>query len=64
LSKARGYLGQVIVAVSTLRGYDEIVGEHQRELTVESVLGEYTRLHMDLLANNGWTFNKNKDTKE
>lgn len=54
----------MIVAVSTLRGYDEIVGEHQRELTVESVLGEYTRLHMDLLANNGWTFNKNKDTKE
>ena len=54
----------MIVAVSTLRGYDEIVGQHQRELTVESVSGEYTGFHMDLLANNGCTFNKNKDTKE
>ena len=31
-----------------------IVKEHHGELTVESVLGEYTRFHIDLRINNGW----------
>jgi len=34
-----------------------IVQEHHGELTVESVPGEYTRFHMDLLVDNGWTHN-------
>jgi PAS domain S-box-containing protein len=36
-----------------------IVREHNGQLTVESMLGEYTRFHMDLLVNNGWTHKKN-----
>ncbi|MCK4963071.1 MAG: hypothetical protein KAS19_11320 [Anaerolineales bacterium] len=56
----------VIVAFDwgTLQGYDEIVREHHRELTVEIVSGEHTRFHTDLLVNNGWTFKKNKDAKD
>jgi PAS domain S-box-containing protein len=32
-----------------------IVREHHGELTVVSVLGEFTRFHMDLRVNNGWS---------
>jgi len=32
-----------------------IVTEHHGELTVESEEGSYTRFHVDLLVNNGWT---------
>ena len=32
-----------------------IVKEHQGELIVESELGRYTRFHMDLPVDNGWT---------
>jgi signal transduction histidine kinase len=31
-----------------------IVKEHRGELTVESELGQYTRIHMDLPVDNGW----------
>jgi len=32
-----------------------IIKEHHGELTVESKPGKYTRFHMDLRVNNGWT---------
>lgn len=32
-----------------------IMKEHHGELTVESEEGSYTRFHIDLPANNGWT---------
>ncbi len=32
-----------------------IIKEHHGELSVESELGEYTRFHMDLRVDNGWT---------
>jgi len=38
-----------------------IVTEHHGELTVESAPGEYTRFHMDLRINNGWSHNKNQE---
>jgi PAS domain S-box-containing protein len=42
-----------------------IVKEHHGELTVESVLGEFTRFHMDLRVNNGWSHrDKQEDAAE
>jgi len=38
-----------------------IVREHHGELTVESVPGEYTRFHMDLRVNNGWSHKKGQE---
>ena len=38
-----------------------IVEQHHGELSVESVPGEFTRFHMDLLVNNGWTVKKNQE---
>ena len=38
-----------------------IVKEHRGDLTVESKPGEYTRFHMDLRANSGWTSKKNQE---
>ena len=32
-----------------------IIKDHQGKLSVESKLGKYTRFHMDLRVNNGWT---------
>jgi PAS domain S-box-containing protein len=37
-----------------------IVREHHGELTVESVAGEFTRFHMDLRVNNGWSHRNNQ----
>ena len=36
-----------------------IVREHHGDLTVESKLGEFTRFHMDLRVNNGWSHEVN-----
>ncbi len=38
-----------------------IVTEHHGELTVKSVPGEYTRFHVDLRVNNGWTHEANQE---
>lgn len=40
-----------------------IVREHHGELTVESVPNEYTRFHMDLRVNNGWSLKERKIEK-
>jgi len=37
-----------------------IVREHHGELTVDSVEGEFTRFHMDLRVNNGWSHRSNQ----
>jgi len=38
-----------------------IVKEHRGDLTVESKPGEYTRFHMNLRVNNGWTHKRNQE---
>jgi signal transduction histidine kinase len=38
-----------------------IVREHHGELTVESVVGEFTRFHMDLRVNNAWSHRINQE---
>jgi PAS domain S-box-containing protein len=43
-----------------------IVKEHLGEMSVESVANEYTRFHVDLKVNNGWTgksYSENKNEK-
>ena len=40
-----------------------IAREHHGELSVESVLGEYTRFHMDLPIDNGWATDEAKSGK-
>ena len=35
-----------------------IVGDHHGELSFESVVDQYTRFHLDLPINNGWSLDE------